>query len=148
MKFIMQGHWHRKGPPPSMFCYKKLILFFLCFFYFRRCAIISDSDFDFERVLNRQQLLYFHTTTEALCKSSETMDDMKFDASSDTDRSSESTYSFSEENSDNVTFYRWQMVETKTTKSKKDVAFEGTQRKCLKMTSKHWKSTSTSNEGR
>ena len=65
------------------------------------------------------------------------MDDMKFDASSDTDRSSESTYSFSEENSDNVTFYRWQMVETKTTKSKVDAAFEGTQRKCLKMTSKH-----------
>ena len=51
---------------------------------------------------------------------------MKLDSSSDTDSSSENTCSFSEENSDNVTFYRWQIVEKKVTKSKVDVTFKGT----------------------
>ena len=144
MKFITQGRWHRKGSPPSMYFYKKLILFFLCYFYFRRCAITSDLDFDFERVLKLQQLLYFHTTTQALFKSSETIDDMKFDASSDTDSSNENTYRSSEENSDNVTFYRWQIVETKVV----DVTFKETQPKCLKIISKHWKNNSISKEGK
>ena len=49
---------------------------------------------------------------------------MKSDSSSDTDSTSESTYSFSEENSDNVTFYRWQIVEKNITKSKVDVLFK------------------------
>ena len=46
------------------------------------------------------------------CKSSEAIDDMKLDCSSDTnsssetDISSENTYSSSEETSDNVTFYQ------------------------------------------
>ena len=35
---------------------------------------------------------------------------MKFDSSSDTDSSSKTTYSSSEENSDNVTFYHLQIV--------------------------------------
>ena len=55
-----------------------------------------------------------------LSKSSETIDDMKSDSSADTDSSSENTCSSSEENSDNVTFYRWQIVEKKITKSKVD----------------------------
>ena len=58
---------------------------------------------------------------------------MKFDASSDTDSSNENTYRSSEENSDNVTFYRWQIVETKIV----DVTFKETQPKCLKIISKH-----------
>ena len=49
---------------------------------------------------------------------------MKLDSSSDTDSSSEDTYSSCEENSDNVTFYRWQIVEKKITKSKVDVTFK------------------------
>ena len=65
-----------------------------------------------------QQLLYFHPRTKAFCNSSETVDDMKLDSSSDTDSSSGNTYSSSEENSDNVTFHRWQIVEKKLTKSK------------------------------
>ena len=104
-----------------------------CYFYFRRCAITSDLDFNFERVLKLQQLLYFHTTTQELFKLSETIDDMKFDASSDTDSSNENTYRSSEENSNNVTFYRWQIVETKLV----DVTFKETQPKCLKIMSKH-----------
>ena len=46
---------------------------------------------------------------------------MKSDTSSDTDTSSENTYSSSEENTDNVTFYRWQIVKKKITKSKVNV---------------------------
>ena len=61
---------------------------------------------------------------------------MKSDSSSDTDSSSENTYSSSEENSDNVTFYGWQIIEKKITASKVDVTFK-TQSKCLKMISKH-----------
>ena len=49
---------------------------------------------------------------------------MKLDSSSDTDSSSENTSSFSEEKSDNVTFYRWKIVEKKITKSKVDVTFK------------------------
>ena len=44
--------------------------------------------------------------------------------SSDADSSSENTYSSSEENSDNVTFYGWQIIEKKITKSKVDVTFK------------------------
>ena len=47
---------------------------------------------------------------------------MKSDFSSDTDSSSENTYIFSEENSDNVTIYDWQIVEKKM--SKVDVTFK------------------------
>ena len=45
----------------------------------------------------------------------ETIDDMKLDSLSDTDSSSENTYSSPEENADNVAFYRWQIVEKKIT---------------------------------
>ena len=51
---------------------------------------------------------------------------MKSDSSADNDSSSEYTYSSSEENSDNVTFYPWQIVEKKITKSKVDVTFKDT----------------------
>ena len=54
---------------------------------------ISDLDFDFERVLKRQKLLCFHPRTYTLCKSSETIDDMKIDYLSKPDSSNESTYS-------------------------------------------------------
>ena len=49
---------------------------------------------------------------------------MESDTSPDTDSISENTYSFSEENSDNVTFYRWQIVEKKITKSNVDFTFK------------------------
>ena len=49
---------------------------------------------------------------------------MKLDSSSDTDSSSENTYSSSAENSDNVTLYSWQIVEKKITKSKVDVTLK------------------------
>ena len=49
---------------------------------------------------------------------------MKLDSSCDTDSSSESTYSFFEENSDDVTFYCLQIVEKKIIKSKVDVMFK------------------------
>ena len=75
-----------------------------CSFFARRCTIISDLDFDFERVLKLQQLLYFHSRTQAICKSSETLDNMKLDSSSDTDSSIENTYSSSEENS-NIRYF-------------------------------------------
>ena len=99
-------------------------MFYFCYFISRRYTIISDLDYDFERALKLQELLFFHPRTQALSKSSETIDDMKSDSSSDTDSSSENTYSSPEENSDNVTFYRWQIVEKKITKSKVDVMFK------------------------
>ena len=45
----------------------------------------------------------------SLCKSSETIDDIKLDCSSDTNSASETenTSSSSEENSDNMTVYLW-----------------------------------------
>ena len=49
---------------------------------------------------------------------------MKLDFSSDTNSSSESTYRPSEENSDNVMFYLWQIIENKITKSIVDVTFK------------------------
>ena len=49
---------------------------------------------------------------------------MKLDSSTDTDSSSENTSSSFEENFDNVTFYRWQIVEKKITKSKVDFTFK------------------------
>ena len=49
---------------------------------------------------------------------------MKLDSSSFTDSSSENTQSSFEENFDNVTFYRWQIVEKKITKSKVDFTFK------------------------
>ena len=49
---------------------------------------------------------------------------MKSDSSSDTDSSSKNTHRSSEENSDNATFYGWQMVEKKITKSIVDVTFK------------------------
>ena len=70
----------------------------------------SRLDFDFKHVLKLQQLLYFHSRTQTLYKSSGTIDDMKLDSSSDTDSSSKNTYSSFEENSDNATFYRLQIV--------------------------------------
>ena len=96
-------------------------MLFFYHFFFRRCTIISDLDFDFKRV---QQLFHFHPKTQALCKSSETIDDMKLGSSSDTDSSCENTYNSSEGISDNVTFCRWQIVGKKITKSKVDVMFK------------------------
>ena len=49
---------------------------------------------------------------------------MKSYSSSDTDSSTENTYSSSEENSDNATSYGWQIIEKKITKSKVDVTFK------------------------
>ena len=49
---------------------------------------------------------------------------MKLNCSSDTDSSSENAYSSSGENSDNVTFYCWQIVEKKIAKSKVDFTFK------------------------
>ena len=83
--------------------------------FFRTCTIISDLDLEFELALKLHQLLYFHSRTHVLCKSFETIDDMKLDSLSDTDSSSENTYSSPEENADNVAFYRWQIVEKKIT---------------------------------
>ena len=115
MKFYNTGSSTRC--PPSIF-------FFFCYFFPRRCTIILDLDYDFERFLKLQQLLFFHPRTQALSKSSGTIDDMKSDSSSDIDSSSENTYSSSGENSDNVTFYRWQIVGKKINKSKVDVTFK------------------------
>ena len=66
----------------------------------------------------------------SLCKSSETIDNMKLDCSSDTDSrsetdsSSESACSSSEECSEYVTVRRWQIVEKKITKSNVDAKFK------------------------
>ena len=80
---------------PSIFFSKKFVLHFCGnFFSWRcRCTIISEFGFDFERVFKLQQLPYFYSRTQALCKSSETIDDMKLDSSSDPDSSSENRYS-------------------------------------------------------
>ena len=68
----------RGGTPTLNFFDKKFGFFwFFCYFFSRKCTIISDLGFDFERVLKLQQLLYFHSRTQALCKLSETIDDMK-----------------------------------------------------------------------
>ena len=114
-----------REPLPQSFSTKSSFCSFLLLFS-RRCTIFSDLDYDysFERVLKLQQLLFFQSRTQALSKSSETIDDMKSDSSSDADSSNENTHSSSEENSDNVTFYRWQIVEKKITKSKVDVTFK------------------------
>ena len=120
MQFITRG----RDRLPQFFSTKSAFCCFFATFFLRRCIIISDLYFVFERVLKLKQLLYFHSRTHALCKSSETIDNMKLDSSCDTDSSSENTYSFSEENSDNVTFYRWQIVEQKITKYKVDVTFK------------------------
>ena len=93
--------------------------------FFWRCTIISDLNVEFEHVLKLQQLLCFHLRSQTLSKSSETIDDIKLDCSSVTDCSSENIYSISLENSDNVTFYYWQIVEKKITKFKVDDMFEG-----------------------
>ena len=66
----------------------------------------------------------------SLCKSSETIDNMKLDCSSDTDSrsetdsSSESACSSSEECSEYVTVRRWQIVEKKIAKSNVDAKFK------------------------
>ena len=53
-----------REPLPRFFSAKSLFYsFFLLFF--RRCTIISDLDFDFERVPKLQQLLFFHSRTQA-----------------------------------------------------------------------------------
>ena len=104
-----------RDPFPQFFSTKSSFCSFFATFFPRRRTIISDLDFHFERVLKLQQLLYFQTRTQALWKSSETIDDMKLDSSFDTYSSSDNTYNFSEENSNNVTFYRWQILEKKIT---------------------------------
>ena len=115
-----------EGLPPSIFFYEKFIFFFFFFCYFLSLiyTVVSDLDLDFERALKTLELLYFHPRTQALRKLSETTDDMKLDFSSDTNSSSESIYSPSEENSDNLMFYLWQIIENKITKSIVDVTFK------------------------
>ena len=54
----------RGRDPFNQFLSTKILFFFLLFFS-RRSTIISDLDFDFERVLKLQQLLYFHPRTQA-----------------------------------------------------------------------------------
>ena len=124
MKFITQGRRHRGGTPSLNFFLQKVHFVLFLLLFSQRCTIISDLDYNFERTLKLQQPLFFHPRTQAFSKSSETIDDMKSDSSSDTDSSSENTYSSSEENSDNVTFYSWQIVEKKITTSKVDAAFK------------------------
>ena len=126
-----------EGPPSLNFFLQKVhfVLFLLLFFpgdvlLFQTQILIFNVFLNFSNYV-----LYFHHRTQALCKSFETIDDIKLDSSSETDSSSENTYSFSEENCDNVTFYRWQIVEKKITKSKVDVTFKDVT-ECLKMTSK------------
>ena len=74
--------------------------------------------------INQQKYYLIIILLFNLTKSSETIDDMKSYSSSDTDSSSENTYSASEEISGNVTFYGWQIIEKKITKSKVDVKFK------------------------
>ena len=53
-----------RDPIPKKFSTKcSFCSFFLLFFGI--CTIISELDFDFERVLKLQQLLYFHARTQA-----------------------------------------------------------------------------------
>ena len=73
--------WGR-DPLPQFFSTKCSFCYFFATFVFWRYTIISDLDFYFERVLKLQQLPYSHPRTQALCKSSETIDDMKLDSSS------------------------------------------------------------------
>ena len=61
---------------------------------------------------------------------------MKLDGSSDADSISANTLSSYEENSDNVTFYRWQIVEKKITKSEIDITLKDAA-EMFKMTPKH-----------
>ena len=103
-----------RNPLQIFFSTKGSICSFFTTFFSRRCTIISYLDFDFERVLKLQQLLYFYPKNQAFCKSSETTDHMKLDSSPDTDSSCE-------ENSD----CRWQIVQKKITRPKVDVMFKG-----------------------
>ena len=43
----------------QFFSTKSLFFSFFCYSFSRSCTIISGSDFDFERILKLQQLLYF-----------------------------------------------------------------------------------------
>ena len=47
-----------RDPLHKLFSTKRLFCSFFATFFPRRCTIISDLDFDFERVLKLQQLLY------------------------------------------------------------------------------------------
>ena len=78
-----------RDPLPQFFSTKSPFCSFFATFFFRRCTITSDLNFDFEGVLRLQQLFYFHPRTQALCKSSKTIDEMKLDSLSDTDSSSD-----------------------------------------------------------
>ena len=101
-----------RGREPSLnffSTFRSFCSFFATFF--QRCTKFSDLDFDFQSALLKlQQLLYFQPRTQALYRSSETIDDMKLDSSSDTDSSSENTYSSPEENYNDAMFYLWQIV--------------------------------------
>ena len=63
--------------PLPLFSTKGSFCYFFATFFPRRCAINLDLDFVFEHFLKLQQLLYFHPRTQAFCKSSKTIDDMK-----------------------------------------------------------------------
>ena len=106
-----------RNPLQIFFSTKSSICSFFTTFFSRRCIIISDLDFDFERVLKLQQLLYFYPKNQVFCKSSKAIDHIKLDSSSDTDSSCE-------ENSDNATFCHWAIVQKKITRSKVDVMFK------------------------
>ena len=103
--YIMQEHRHGEGTPCLYIFIQKVHFASFLLLFSRKCTIISDLDSDFERVLKLQQLLYFHSRTQALCKSSKSTDNMKLDFSSDADSRSENSYK--------VTFYRWHIVEKK-----------------------------------
>ena len=63
----------------------------------------------------------------SFCKSSETIDDMKVDCSSNTDSRNEndsSSENISSEENSNVMLYGWKIVEEKITKSKVDGTFK------------------------
>ena len=65
------GSWTRgRDPLTQFFSTKSSFCSFFTPFFPRRCTIISDLNFDFEHVLQLQELLFFHARTQALSKSS------------------------------------------------------------------------------
>ena len=66
MKFITQSRRYGEGLPHPNFFYKRFILFLFLLLFPRRCTIISDLDFDYERVLKLQQLHQFNLEPRSL----------------------------------------------------------------------------------
>ena len=60
------GTMTRGGTPSPQFFLQKSSFCSFFLFFFQWCTIISDLDFDFDRVLKRQQLLSFHPRIQVL----------------------------------------------------------------------------------